>query len=298
MDWDKILNKNSDQYDQDEDETQIAQTPYFDHTKILPEELLRAIRPVMQMAIPRAEAATVRPAKKQPEVQESKETEVKPYETPMDITDEPRFQSVRRSLNMEPSTRVVPQKLPQSSGSTTMPMNDEVKQFIINEARKRGRDPALVLAHFEKESSLDPAAINKKGGGTGARGLSQIRGPAFEDAKKFDKTGTLQNLKHTDMANPKNWKENVIAGLNYYDAIEKYWKPKSEEAFLKSYNQGSPTAKGYKSKEAKKYAKDILSKREKYKDYVNQLDTQREPASDEPLLADEDRFTKIRKIIP
>lgn len=301
MDWQKILNQNSDQYDEDEDDTQIAQSPYLDHTKILPEELLRAINPVMQMVMPSAEAATVRPIKKptQPQ-QEPEEVESKQYKAPT-ITDEPRFQSVRKSLNMEPSTKARPQKQTmqvKQLAPVQMPSADEIKQFIVDEATRRNLDPSLVMAHINKESSFNPAAFNKKGGGKGARGLTQVRSKAFEDAQKLDKTGALKNLKFEDMSNPKYWKENVIAGLNYYDAIKRFWHPKSEEEFLRSYNQGSPKAKGYKSKEAKKYAQDILAKREEYKDYVDQLNAQRMPASEGPMLADEDRFSRIRKIIP
>lgn len=299
MDWQKILNQNSDQYDEDEDETQIAESPVLDHTKILPEELLRAINPVMQMVMPSAEAATVRPVKKpvQPQ-QELEEVESKQYKAP-EITDEPRFQSVRKSLNMEPSVKARPQKQTiQTKQPIQMPSTDEIKQFIVDEAVKRKIDPTLALAHFFKESSFNPAAFNKDGGGMGARGLVQIRSQAFEEAQKRDKTGSLKNLKMENMSDPKYWKENVIAGLTYYDAIKKFWHPKTEEEFLRNYNQGSPRAKGYKSKEAKKYARDILAKRQEYKDYVDQLNAQRMPASQGELLADEDRFNKLRKIIP
>lgn len=176
---------------------------------------------------------------------------------------------------------------------STPPTIDEIKEHIVNEANRRNLDPALVLAHFQHESSFNPSAINKKGGGKGARGLSQVRSKAFEDAKKFDTTGTLKGLTIEDMSNPEHWKENVTAGLNYYDAINKYWKPKTDEEFLKSYNQGSPKGKGYRSKEAEKYARDVLTKRDQYQKYVDQLNMEKEP-----ILADQTRFNKIRKIIP
>lgn len=156
-----------------------------------------------------------------------------------------------------------------------LPSTEQIREFIIDEARRRGKDPALVLAHFEKESSLNPKAFNKGGGGKGARGLTQVREPAFTDAKKYDKSGALKNLKFEDMSDPERWKENVIAGLNYYDVANRYWKPKSTEEFLKSYNQGSPTGKGFKSKEAQEYADDVMARYARQKEYIDSLDSSR-----------------------
>ena len=279
MNWDKIkkLTRPQDEME-DDDSVQIADE------QSLPSKIYETVSPALDMIIPSAEAKNV--------------SQFSPREYLENKRQQPAFNP--KQYLQQASQPKQQESQSKKQQAFIQPNQQEVKQFIIDEARKRGKDPALVLAHFEKESSLDPSAINLKGGGTGARGISQIRRQAFEDAQKFDKSGMLQNLKHTDMANPQNWKENVIAGLNYYDAINKYWKPKTSEEFLKSYNQGSPTAKGYKSREAKEYAKDVMRRYGKYKKYVNDLDIQKMPTSDDSIqLADQpvNYFSGIKKLV-
>lgn len=279
MNWDKIkkLTRPQDEME-DDDSVQIADE------QSLPSKIYETVSPALDMIIPSAEAKNV--------------SQFSPREYLENKRQQPTFNPKQYLQQASQPKQQEPQSKKQQA--FIQPTQEEIKQFIVDEATRRNIDPSLALAHFDKESSFNPAAFNKKGGGMGARGLTQVRSMAFTDAQKFDKTGTLKNLQMKDMSNPKYWKENVIAGLNYYDAIKKYWKPKSEEAFLKSYNQGSPKAEGYNSEEAKKYAQDILRKREQYKDYVDQLNMQKMSQSDDSTqLADQpvNYFKGIKKLV-
>jgi hypothetical protein len=72
-------------------------------------------------------------------------------------------------------------------------------QDIINQAGQRWDvDPALVNAVFQVESSGDPSAINKDGGGKGAYGGMQVRQAALADYNKANGT----SFKMEDLLKP------------------------------------------------------------------------------------------------
>lgn len=303
-------------YEEEEDENpiQIVQDPRLLQKMPLSPEIIKALSPIMDVVSgPNAEAATISKPKEQEQVPQpvfnlKKLPDIETF--PSYNTNENKFQFKKIDESLSPKKESLSPKkeikqLEKEHQSTTLPNQNEIKQFIIDEARKRGRDPALVLAHFEKESSFNPAAINKKGGGTGARGLSQIRGPAFQDVQKYDKTGQFQNMTHKEMSDPRNWKKNIQAGLDYYDIIDKYWKPKTEKEFLKNYNQGSIMGKNYNKKAAEKYASDVFARYNRNKQYVDQIDQQRQRElastnvdSGEEIAADKmDVIKNIKKLM-
>lgn len=282
MNWDKIkkLTRPQDEME-DDDSVQIADE------QSLPSKIYETVSPALDMIIPSAEAKNL--------------SQFSPREYLENKRQQPTF-NPKQYLQQASQPK---QQEPQSKKQQVFikPTQEEIKQFITDEARKRGEDPALVLAHFEKESSFNPGAYNKEGGGTGARGLSQIRSQAFQEVQNRDKTGEFKKMKHEEMSDPKNWKKNIEAGLNYYDVVKKYWKPKSTKDFLKNYNQGSFKGKKYDPKAAEEYANDVFSRYHRNKQYIDKLDAQRALSSvnidsGEELAADKvDIFKNIKKLM-
>jgi hypothetical protein len=67
--------------------------------------------------------------------------------------------------------------------------------IIQASAQKHNLDPALVRAVIQQESSGNPSAWNKTGGGQGAAGLMQVRAPALSDYNSANGTKyTMQDL--------------------------------------------------------------------------------------------------------
>lgn len=60
------------------------------------------------------------------------------------------------------------------------PSAQEVMQYLISAGGLNAQQAAAVAASIQKESNFDPTAINLKGGGQGARGLFQHRGPRID----------------------------------------------------------------------------------------------------------------------
>ena len=267
--------------DEEENPIQIANS---ENNPSALSNIYKAVSPALEAIIPSAEAGwrdTIRPIGQKP------------------------FKKIDQVLTKKTPERVL-KKISQQDESFVPPSQDEIKQFAIDEARKRGLDPAMVLSHIQKESSFNPSAYTSEGKGTGARGLLQIRGPAFGEIQQKDKTGMLKNLKHEDLNNPKNWKEGLVAGLDYYKRAKQMWKGKNMDDVLRNYFQGYIYPHEVeKKKRADDYVKKIHSFYPKHKEYVNKLDQQRQRElastnvdSGEEIAADKmDVIKNIKKLM-
>lgn len=158
----------------------------------------------------------------------------------------------------------------------SLPSKEEIKDYIIQEAKKRGKDPALALAQIEQESGFNPLAISE----TGAKGLGQHFIAAFTDAKKVDANGSLKNLNYRDAMKPENWKAQVDAYFDYKKAIENMWDPKNQEEELRHYHGGSKQSKFYGNEDNDNYVKAIEQRKKKYDKQLSMADNvNRSPSS-------------------
>ena len=71
----------------------------------------------------------------------------------------------------------------------------DLSGIIFASARKHNLDPNLINAVVQQESSGNPSAWNKSGGGQGAAGAMQVRAPALSDYNTANGTKyTMQDL--------------------------------------------------------------------------------------------------------
>jgi hypothetical protein len=140
------------------------------------------------------------------------------------------------------------------------PPVDEVKQYVIQQAKERGEDASLALAQMAQESSFNPFAVSKEG----ARGLGQHFPRAFTDAQSIDKKGTLKNLSYDEAMQPENWKAQVDAFFDYRDWLKKNRNPKNEEEFIKFYHAGSKDPQYYNTPDNIEYFDQISKRKPRY----------------------------------
>lgn len=128
-------------------------------------------------------------------------------------------------------------------------MMADLSGLISSTAAKYNLDPGLVNAVVQQESGGDPSAHNTAGGGTGAWGPMQVRGPALQDYNEAHGT----NYTGKDLTDPA---KGVDVGAWYLDQqLQKYPNP---VAALTAYNQGpnSPAAQQGQSP----YAQQVLGR--------------------------------------
>lgn len=82
----------------------------------------------------------------------------------------------RRGLPRNIENDVPPAPAAARGGTRGVPTPQALMTKIITEYGLTVPEAAAVVANWQRESSLNPAAINREGGGTGARGLAQWRG--------------------------------------------------------------------------------------------------------------------------
>lgn len=137
--------------------------------------------------------------------------------------------------------------------------NEEYMKYIKEASQETGLPEEVLIGLISTENAqLNPNAHNKEGGGKGARGIMQLRGPASEDV----------NLSDEDVFDPE---KNIKAGAKYLKMqIE---KTGSIEEGIAAYNQGYGNRK---NEEGKAYAQLVLSRAEGYKQ-AKQLEIQNRP---------------------
>ncbi|AJW97478.1 transglycosylase SLT domain protein [Burkholderia gladioli] len=79
-----------------------------------------------------------------------------------------------------------------------MPNLPDLSGFVSAAASKYNLDPSFVNAVVQQESSGNPKAWNKSGGGQGAAGAMQVRGPALSDYNQANGT----SYKMSDLLDP------------------------------------------------------------------------------------------------
>lgn len=79
-----------------------------------------------------------------------------------------------------------------------MPNLPDLSGFVSTAASKYNLDPSFVNAVVQQESSGNPKAWNKSGGGQGAAGAMQVRGPALSDYNQANGT----SYKMSDLLDP------------------------------------------------------------------------------------------------
>ena len=108
-----------------------------------------------------------------------------------------------------------------------VPLTEDLQDIIIDISKKRGVDPALVIAVIEKESGYNPDASGDNGR---SQGLMQIWRSFHE--KRMEKLGAV------NLYDPR---DNVIVGIDILaEKLEKY---EDAEKALIAYNAGDAGAK-------------------------------------------------------
>ncbi|KAF1065287.1 hypothetical protein LvStA_03962 [Burkholderia gladioli] len=130
-----------------------------------------------------------------------------------------------------------------------MPNPPDLSDYISAAASKFNLDPALVGAVVQQESSGNPKAWNKSGGGQGAAGAMQVRGPALSDYNQANGT----SYKMSDLLDPS---VGIDVGSWYLNQqLSKFGDPARA---LSAYKDGaaSPSAQQGSSP----YAQQVLSR--------------------------------------
>ena len=148
-------------------------------------------------------------------------------------------------------------------------MNTEILNYARQKATENGIDPSLVLGLFEHESGFRPEAVNPK---SGATGIAQL----------MPKTAKEYGVK-----NPKNWKENINAGVTYLKDLH--------NRFNGDVNRILTYYGGFKKKDPTQYIASVQEKAQKYRpeDIV--------PSDDLPQMSDivpESDMPKQSDIVP
>lgn len=109
-------------------------------------------------------------------------------------------------------------------------MAQDLSGIIQTVAQRYNLDPQLVNAVVQHESTGNPAAVNKGGGGQGAWGAMQVRGPALSDYNAANGT----NYKLSDLTNPA---VGIDVGSWYLNQqLDKFGDPAKA---LVAYNEGA-----------------------------------------------------------
>ncbi|MEK6346359.1 MAG: transglycosylase SLT domain-containing protein [Burkholderia sp.] len=125
----------------------------------------------------------------------------------------------------------------------------DLSSYIAAAAGKYNLDPALVGAVVQQESSGNPAAWNKSGGGQGAAGAMQVRGPALSDYNAANGT----SYKMSDLLDPS---VGVDVGSWYLNQqLNKFGEPTRALAAYKDGAASQAAAQG-----SSPYAQQVLSR--------------------------------------
>ncbi|AYQ89227.1 hypothetical protein EDD84_18930 [Burkholderia gladioli] len=130
-----------------------------------------------------------------------------------------------------------------------MPNLPDLSGFVSAAASKYNLDPSFVNAVVQQESSGNPKAWNKSGGGQGAAGAMQVRGPALSDYNQANGT----SYKMSDLLDPS---VGIDVGSWYLNQqLSKFGDPARA---LSAYKDGaaSPSAQQGSSP----YAQQVLSR--------------------------------------
>ncbi|WP_432778228.1 transglycosylase SLT domain-containing protein [Burkholderia gladioli pv. alliicola] len=130
-----------------------------------------------------------------------------------------------------------------------MPNPPDLSGFVSAAASKYNLDPSFVNAVVQQESSGNPKAWNKSGGGQGAAGAMQVRGPALSDYNQANGT----SYKMSDLLDPS---VGIDVGSWYLNQqLSKFGDPARA---LSAYKDGaaSPSAQQGNSP----YAQQVLSR--------------------------------------
>lgn len=180
-----------------------------------------------------------------------------PVVSPAPVVEEDKKEA-DKARTIDVLDKVSEKDLPQILEKNRPPV-EEVKQYVIEQARERGEDPALALAQMAQESSFNPFEVSEEG----AMGLGQHFPTAFDDAKKIDTKGTLKNLSYEEAMQPENWKAQVDAFFDYRNWLKQNRNPQNEEEFLKFYHAGSK-GKYYNTPKNVEYFNKILRRKPRY----------------------------------